>query len=370
MSTTNQANSEWRKISRSDFFDTRPARKTKKTAKSTAISANKKRFSFRLHPLFLIVGIWYAFKGELLLFLLSALVAIQHELAHAFAATKLGYKLNSIVLMPFGAVIDGDLRGISFKDEIFVALWGPLCNLVTAAFFVALWWLAPTMYAFTDTACYSSLSIALVNFLPAYPLDGGRILKCALARAFSKKQPQEGLAERKAEKVCRAITLLFSVGFLVAFAVQCFQKQPNFTLLAFGVFLLVGAFGNRDKSATYARMDLSCKDALSRGVEIRRVAVLHTCPVKNALRFLTRGSYLVLEVYDEQENHLFDLPQNELAALFTAAPSPYASLGTLKNSVNQPPAQPLAPQNAINCKNSTKKPQKQTIFHEKPQKIA
>ena len=49
---------------------------------------------------------------------MSALVAVQHECAHAFAAAKLGYKLNAIVLMPFGAVIDGDLRGISFKDEI------------------------------------------------------------------------------------------------------------------------------------------------------------------------------------------------------------------------------------------------------------
>ena len=59
---------------------------------------------FRMHPLFLIVGIWYAFTGELFLFLLSALVAVQHECAHAFASAKLGYKLNRIILMPFGAV--------------------------------------------------------------------------------------------------------------------------------------------------------------------------------------------------------------------------------------------------------------------------
>ena len=98
--------------------------------------------------------------------MLSCLVAVQHECAHAFAAAKLGYKLNKIVLMPFGAVIDGDMRGITFKDEIFVAICGPLCNLITAAFFVAVWWFAPTMYAFTDTAFYSSLAIALVNLLP------------------------------------------------------------------------------------------------------------------------------------------------------------------------------------------------------------
>ncbi len=287
---------------------------------------------FRLHPLFVAVGIWYAFTGELFLFFMSALVAVQHECAHAFAAAKLGYKLNAIVLMPFGAVIDGDLRGISFKDEIFVALCGPLCNLITAAFFVALWWLVPTMYAFTDTACYTSLAIALVNLLPAYPLDGGRIFKCALARFFCRTDPQTGRAERRAETICRMVTILFAFSFFAVFIRQCFISQPNFTLLAFAVFLAIGTFGNRDKSATYARMDFSRKDALRRGVEIRRVAVSASCPTKDALRFLSRGSYLILEVYDEQENHLFDLPQNELSAYFLSAKSPYTPISELYNN--------------------------------------
>ena len=145
-----------------------------------------KRFSkvVRLHPLFLLLGVWYAVKGELFLFLLNTLVALQHECAHAFAAAKLGYTLRKIVLMPYGAIIDGDLSGISFKDELFVAICGPLCNLLTALFVLALWWLAPTMYAFTDVAYYSSLAIALLNLLPAYPLDGGRILRCLLAAHY------------------------------------------------------------------------------------------------------------------------------------------------------------------------------------------
>ena len=290
---------------------------------------------FRLHPLFLAVGIWYAITGELFLFILTALVALQHECAHAFAAAKLGYKLNAIVLMPFGAVIDGDLHGISLKDEIFVAVCGPLCNLCTAVFFVALWWLAPTMYAFTDTACYTSLAIAAVNLLPAYPLDGGRILRCALTRFLSKNDVQTGRAERRAERICRIITLLFAASFSVAFIRQCVLRQPNFTLLAFAVFLIFGVVGNRDKSASYARMDFSCKDALQRGAEIKRVAIASTCPIKDALRFLSRGSYLVLEVYDEQENHLFDLSQNELSSCFLSAASPYTPLSELSN-INVP----------------------------------
>ena len=282
-----------------------------------------------MHPLFLLFGVWYACTGELFLFLLSALVAIQHECAHAFASARLGYKLNKIILMPFGAVIDGDLKGISLRDEIFVAACGPLCNLLTAGFFVALWWLVPTMYAFTDTACFSSLSIALINLLPAYPLDGGRILRCVLTRAFLKSTPNEGLAEGRAEKICRAVTLLFALLTATFFLVLVLQKTYNFTLLAFSVFLTVGAFGNRSEKAVYDKMDLSSREALSRGVEIRRVAVLNTCTVKKAMRFLSRGTLLVLEIYDKNEQHLFDLPQNTFSTLFQKASSPYETLDTL-----------------------------------------
>ena len=283
---------------------------------------------FRLHPLFLAVGIFYALKGELFLFLISTIVAVQHECAHAFAAAKLGYKLRSIVLMPFGAVIDGDLRSISLKDELYVALCGPICNLVTAGFFVALWWLTPTMYAFTDVACYSSLAIALVNLLPAYPLDGGRVLRCILARIFKKSILSEQKAEARAMKICRVITLLFSAAFAALFIVQCTRGSANISALIFAVFLGASGFGSTNKAAVYERMNFSAQNTLKRGAEIRRVAVLASCPIKDVLRFISKESYLVVEVYDEQENHLFNLSQNQLSDLFARAKTPYDPLGS------------------------------------------
>ena len=301
-----------------------------KNCRPSLSPAPPKKSVFRVHPLFLLVGVWYAFTGELFLFLISALVALQHELAHAFAAAKLGYKLNAVVLMPFGAVIDGELDGISLKDEISVAVWGPLCNLITAGFFGAVWWFAPTVYAFTDTAFQASLSIALVNFLPAYPLDGGRILRCALARAFSKNSANAGDAEERAAKICRAVSVGISLVLLVIFAVLAFRGALNFSLLAFGVFLLVSAFGNKGKEATYARMDFSVADVLKRGAEIRRVAVTDSLPIKDALKFLSKEYYLVLEVYDAREEFSFSLPQNKLAALFLQVSSPYQPLRDLR----------------------------------------
>ena len=300
-----------------------------------SLSPIPQKTTFRVHPLFLLVGVWYAFTGELFLFLVSAIVALQHELAHAFAAAKLGYKLNAVVLMPFGAVIDGELDGISLKDEISVAAWGPLCNLITAAFFGAVWWFAPTVYAFTDTAFQASLTIALVNFLPAYPLDGGRILKCALTRAFAKRKYAAGEAETRAAKICRVVSVTFSLALLAAFTILALRGTFNFSLLSFGAFLFVGAFGNKGKEATYARMDFSVTNVLQRGAEIRRVAVTDSLPVKDALKFLSKEYYLVLEIYDAKEELSFSLPQNRLAACFLQASSPYQSLRELRGFLQE-----------------------------------
>lgn len=281
---------------------------------------------FRLHPLFLVMGGYYAIKGELFLFVLSTLVAIEHELAHAFAAARLGYKLNKIVLLPFGAVIDGDMRG-TFKDEIIVALWGPLCNLLTALFFASIWWFEPTMYAFTDTAYFSSLSIALVNLIPAYPLDGGRVLQCSLSLLFSKGKADKGVAERKAKRICKGITFTCSALLFLAFIVQIFMGIYNLSLCVFALFLFFGGLGNKDKDAVYEKMDFSVQTLLKKGVIIRRIAIFKDCPVKDILRFIVRGEYLVLEVYDEKEEKILELPQNEFAKIFSQTATPYTPIG-------------------------------------------
>lgn len=294
--------------------------------------AEKHKITLRLHPLFWIVGALYACTGKLFLFLLSTLVAVQHECAHAFASAKLGYRLQKIVLMPFGAVIDGDMQNVRLKDEILVAVCGPVCNLLTALFFVAIWWLAPTMYAFTDTACYVSLSVGLVNLLPFYPLDGGRILRCLLTKKRTETTADEGKADRRARTVCRFISLAASLLLLAVFFVQAATRQPNFSLLFFALFLLCANL-TKDR-ISYQRVPFSVTESLKRGAEIRRVAVLADCPVKDVFRFLSKGKYLVLEVYDHTENHLFDLSQNQLSDLFLRAESPYTPLSALHSKTD------------------------------------
>lgn len=281
-----------------------------------------------LHPTFFLAGVFYSLTGDLPFFLMSTLIALEHELAHAFAAARLGYRLNSIYLMPYGAVIDGDLTDITLKDEILVALAGPFCNLFTALGFAALWWFYPTSYAYTDSACFLSLSVALVNFLPAYPLDGGRILKCALTlRLANTKNTPFQTALRRAQKICTVVTLLLSVLLLAFFFLLAKRGTLNYSVLGFVFFLVVGGLSKKE-DARYLKIGYSNLSALSRGVEVRRVAVLQTTPLKSVLRYLCQGKYLLLEVYDNNERLLGEIRQSDFSDAFKSA-SIYTQIGEI-----------------------------------------
>ncbi len=240
----------------------------------------------RIHPLFLLAGALSACVGGLFSFIAATLAAIEHECAHALVARRMGYRLNQIVLMPYGAVIKGDLKGISPKQEIAVCVAGPLVNAVTALFFVALWWLYPECYPYTEEAANISLSLFLVNLLPAYPLDGGRILRLAL----------RPLGEGKARRICTAVTLVAAGVLLGGFGYSC-ARAPNFSLLMFPLFLVAGCFGKEE----YSRITFSREKSFSRGVEERRVALSAQKSVGYALRFLREDKYTTFLLFQGEE---------------------------------------------------------------------
>lgn len=254
-----------------------------------------------VHPLFLAAGILSAITGGFLLFVAAVLAALEHECAHAYAARRFGYVLDRIVLMPYGAVISGDIAGMGRRNELAVLIAGPLVSLATGIFFVALWWLYPETYPFTELAAQVSFSLFFVNLLPAYPLDGGRILRLLL----------EPVGKKRAKIVCGALSVLTALAILGLFVWSCFSS-PNFSALAFALLLLFGAFGG----GSYGRINFSPKRFL-RGVEERRVAIEASVPAQNAIRFLREDRYLTLILFEGGE-YLGELTEEEFLSALSA----------------------------------------------------
>lgn len=201
------------------------------------------RLKFSIHPLFFIFGLYFALTGKVFSFIVYTLCAVIHELGHFNQSEKLGYALKKIVLMPYGALIKGDLSEIKYKDEVLISLAGPFYNVVLGLFIMALWWMFPATYAYTDEIVQANFSLAIINLLPCYPLDGGRVLFATLSIFTNRKT---------AKTVVKSLAILLSLLLFALFVYSLFNTV-NLTLFFFSLFIIVGAL-NKNEQSSYVKI--------------------------------------------------------------------------------------------------------------------
>lgn len=121
---------------------------------------------------------WMGVAGAVGLFVCVLL----HELGHAVVARRFGMEMKGITLFIFGGVAEMPDEPSSAKAEFWVAVGGPIVTVVLAALFFLIG-LAPMPDAVAGVVGYLALiNVVLLAFnaVPAFPLDGGRVLRSAL----------------------------------------------------------------------------------------------------------------------------------------------------------------------------------------------
>jgi Zn-dependent protease/CBS domain-containing protein len=108
---------------------------------------------------------------------------IVHEFSHSLVARRNGMSMRGITLFVFGGVAEMNEEPPSAKVEFLMAVVGPLTSLALAGLFYVLYaataWSAPVGGVISYLALLNVL-LAAFNLLPAFPLDGGRMLRAAL----------------------------------------------------------------------------------------------------------------------------------------------------------------------------------------------
>lgn len=128
--------------------------------------------------------------ATLLLLLVLAVVVLLHELGHALVAQRYGIQVLSITLYPFGGMAHMSMLPEGGREELVVALAGPAVNLALALPLLLLVPFTDIMDpnliqtgTLTGLAWYwlaINMALGLFNMLPAFPLDGGRVLRALL----------------------------------------------------------------------------------------------------------------------------------------------------------------------------------------------
>jgi Zn-dependent protease len=201
-----------------------------------------------MHVTFLLLVSWVAFlywrQGQSVLsavvgvtFILTVfLCVVLHEFGHALTARRYGIKTRDIILLPIGGVARLESLPTQPLQELWVALAGPAVNIVIAAGLYV--WLAITASLeplqtmtlttgpFLERIMAVNIFLVAFNMIPAFPMDGGRVLRAVLAT-----RTEYSRATQIAASIGQGIAILF--GFIGLF------YNPLLLFIAF--FVWIGA---------------------------------------------------------------------------------------------------------------------------------
>ncbi|MGH9400672.1 MAG: site-2 protease family protein [Terriglobia bacterium] len=160
-----------------------------------------------------------------------------HELGHALAARKYGVRTRDIVLLPIGGVARLERMPEKPSEELWVAIAGPLVNVAIAAALFAILFAGGVRPSWSDLRWVGGgfveklmvVNVWLVGFnlLPAFPMDGGRVLRALLATRI-----EYGRATQYAARIGQGMAVVFGIWGLVT---------SDFWLVFIAVFVWMGA---------------------------------------------------------------------------------------------------------------------------------
>jgi stage IV sporulation protein FB len=278
-----------------------------------------KHVKFTISPLFLLFGAFLFYFNFGSLFAAYVLTIILHELGHAYVAKKLGYQLNSIKLMPYGTELSVKTQINNFKDDLLISLAGPFVNLVLIILTLALWWLFPTIYIYTELFFIANLISLLFNLLPVFPLDGGRVVLNLLSRKINRES---------AYKIMQTFGSVVAILFFLMFLVSAFYKL-NITFFIISFFLMESSL-SKNEHISYQTIFIMGKSSntLKKPKAVKLIALPEATTLLKAARQIQSHYFTVFYVLDKEQKIKHTLTQEQLKKLILQH-NPSSSFDTL-----------------------------------------
>lgn len=223
----------------------------------------------------------YGFKGHDNALFLSALASISlfisvflHELGHSIVSRKMGYNVREIILFIFGgiAVLEKQPKGLK---EVIVSISGPAVSVAIALIFYMLSTAGiPNLSEFSGVFYRINLLIAAFNLIPAFPLDGGRVLRGLLSERLGYE---------------RATVVAAEIGKAMAVLMAVFGIIYNLWLTLIAILIYLGASEEEKMSRIEAVLGrLRVRDIMTAEVKV----VTPEMTIGEFIEFVYRNKHL------------------------------------------------------------------------------
>lgn len=275
----------------------------------------------RIHITFLLllawIGVSAAISGgrdaaiaNLAFIVLLFLCVLLHEFGHIAMARRFGIPTPEVTLLPIGGVASLERMPEKPSEQLLVAIAGPAVNVVIALLLIValgvsmdadsmkrgLASIDDPRHGLLSRLAVANIFLVLFNLIPAYPMDGGRVLNAILAMNMDKRK-----AMRISAATGQALALVF--GFLGLFG--------NPMLIFIGIFVYMAATGEAAQSDLEAMTStLQVRDAM----ETNFITVPHGATLGDAVDILLASSQHEFPVVDPRGNPVGLLTRDALIA--------------------------------------------------------
>ena len=184
-----------------------------------------------------------------------------HEFGHSLVAMRYGYEIESITLWLFGGVARFTEMPEDWRQELTIAIAGPIVSLGLGVVAYLGFLLLPTaldpVKFVVGYLALTNVVLAVFNMLPGFPMDGGRVLRALLARSRPHAQATKIAAE---------------VGKVFAFLLGIFGLFTNLLLIALAFFIYIGASSEAQQTVMKAAFEgVTVTDVMTRREDLHTV---------------------------------------------------------------------------------------------------